>query len=392
MKLRGVTIVHSSTTETVRLPDGEGGNNMVVHPVARSKLPLKRKVRDKQRRKRGESRKSQKTSEETQQQQQQQRKVRKKSTEKAKGKVKKAVIDYSAEQKSSAKTLDEDPFGKVRNWLLNSHIDRTAMRKSKSSPAGFPPTEHRNSSQAQPTQPAKKFTQPTSSGKEQMKLQVTYKPPFKFSVKLRKPTQVATRVVKEINSKVNKRPRAAILVKERKSRGGRHRKSQREDSKESVTDPQVVGECSKTSDTENAAAKPADTVDSEPGPSTAEEPVYENADAARLSTASNNLAESVDLLRMTSVECRSDTQLPLVPEDCNKMTRGRSFTCASELDKRKQKEQLKKEQKKYRRSEDLMRFPSSSEPSQTTQTDSNLHTVPSDLEGLLSQTDLLSDA
>ena len=48
LKLKSVTIIHSSTTETVRLPpEGEGGQ-VTVHPAAvRSKLPLKRKVHEK---------------------------------------------------------------------------------------------------------------------------------------------------------------------------------------------------------------------------------------------------------------------------------------------------------------------------------------------------------
>lgn len=47
MKLKSITIIHSSTTETVRLPpEGEAG--LTVHPPAvRTKLPLHRKVREK---------------------------------------------------------------------------------------------------------------------------------------------------------------------------------------------------------------------------------------------------------------------------------------------------------------------------------------------------------
>ncbi|XP_048507468.1 disintegrin and metalloproteinase domain-containing protein 10-like [Athalia rosae] len=52
LKLKSVTIIHSSTTETVRLPpEGQGG--VTVHPPAvRAKLPLSRKVREKRRRRR----------------------------------------------------------------------------------------------------------------------------------------------------------------------------------------------------------------------------------------------------------------------------------------------------------------------------------------------------
>ncbi|XP_043266716.1 disintegrin and metalloproteinase domain-containing protein 10-like isoform X2 [Venturia canescens] len=49
LKLKSVTIIHSSTTETVRLPP-EGTEGVTVHPPAvRAKLPLSRKVREKRR-------------------------------------------------------------------------------------------------------------------------------------------------------------------------------------------------------------------------------------------------------------------------------------------------------------------------------------------------------
>lgn len=49
-KLKSITIIHSSTTETVRLPP-EGTGGVTVHPPAvRAKLPLSRKVREKRHR------------------------------------------------------------------------------------------------------------------------------------------------------------------------------------------------------------------------------------------------------------------------------------------------------------------------------------------------------
>ena len=46
-KLKPVTIMHSSKTETVRLPP-EGSEGVTVHPPAvREKLPLNKKVREK---------------------------------------------------------------------------------------------------------------------------------------------------------------------------------------------------------------------------------------------------------------------------------------------------------------------------------------------------------
>ncbi|KAK0183166.1 hypothetical protein PV327_001233 [Microctonus hyperodae] len=48
-KLKSVTIIHSSTTETVRLPT-EGAEGVTIHPPAvRAKLPLNQKVREKRR-------------------------------------------------------------------------------------------------------------------------------------------------------------------------------------------------------------------------------------------------------------------------------------------------------------------------------------------------------
>lgn len=62
-KLLAVTIIHSSTTETVRLPgEGPGGGAAaaqptIVHPAAARKLPFKRRVRlDRRRRKDGQGR------------------------------------------------------------------------------------------------------------------------------------------------------------------------------------------------------------------------------------------------------------------------------------------------------------------------------------------------
>ncbi|KAK9504096.1 hypothetical protein O3M35_010513 [Rhynocoris fuscipes] len=256
LKLKGMTIIHSSTTETVRLPNDGDGANVVVHPAVRSKVPLKRRVRETRRRAK-DAKKSKRV-----------------STEEKKSN-KNEVIDYSAAQDSNpaTKTPEEDPLGKVRNWLLNSHIDRTMVRKSKSSPAGFLPTE----TQRSPTKVVPKPTRRHVESKEQVKLQVMYKPPFKFSVKLRKPTQVATSVVKEINSKVRTRPRTAVVVQER--RRNQNRKSR--DIKKNTGEARLSTELDK------------------------------NIEKQLLTTNKN-----VDLLRMTSVECKANTQLPLSPEKC----------------------------------------------------------------------------
>lgn len=255
LKLKGMTIIHSSTTETVRLP-AEGGEGVTVHPAVRSKVPLKRRVRETRRRKGSSPRKQQP----------------KGQHKKRKGEV----IDYSGE----AKSPEEDPLGKVRAWLLNSHMERrSGVRKSKSSPAGFPaaPAATTAPQPAAATTIANNTKRPPP-GKEQVKLHVMYRPPFKLSVKLKKPTQVATTVVKELKVRA---PRAAIVIQERKRR--KRGKGKKE------------GEGSKGVDVERLVS--------------VEQPVYANVGAP-------NLAPGQDLLRMSSVEAKSTTQTPLSPEKC----------------------------------------------------------------------------
>ncbi|KAL1140356.1 hypothetical protein AAG570_000288 [Ranatra chinensis] len=256
LKLKAITIIHSSTTETVRLPaDGEGNNTVVVHPGVSSKLPLKKKVRGGAGATKREVTKHKKSS-------------RKKNNKKNE------IIDYSrTQEKPSSKTPDEDPLGKVRNWLLNSHIDRTIVRKSKSSPAGFLPTSTSTVEQRVVVPASSSVPKRTpSSSKEQVKLQVMYKPPFKFSVKLKKPAQVATSVVKEINSKV-RRPRTAMLVRQ-------HKRNQKRKS--------------------NAPNEARKEKENEQLP---KEPLYQNT------------GEAVqDLLRMSSVDVQSTKQQPLLEE------------------------------------------------------------------------------
>ena len=48
-KLKSVTIIHSATTETVRLP--EDNNGVIVHTAVRTKVPLKQKVRGERKKK-----------------------------------------------------------------------------------------------------------------------------------------------------------------------------------------------------------------------------------------------------------------------------------------------------------------------------------------------------
>ncbi|XP_017780952.1 PREDICTED: disintegrin and metalloproteinase domain-containing protein 10-like [Nicrophorus vespilloides] len=272
VKLKTVTIMHSQTTEAVRLPEGDGGGggNVTVHPAVRSKVPLKRKVRDgKLRKKRkgkevtnnnnnnvnnspNKSKKKKRVSaavgaEETrkklgdtaavieippskvkklQQQQQQQQPV---VSGNRKKKKKKEVIDYSGAQQdgaegkkgllgaevvhgSSSMSPEADPVGKVQNWLMKSQHGG-ALPKSKSTPAGLVTgvrsSPHKravsNVKQSRATDKSKSHSVGNiSAEREKVRLQVVYKPPFKFSVKLRKPDKSV--VV------VSKKPEATVVA------------------------------------------------------------------------------------------------------------------------------------------------------------------------------------
>lgn len=127
----------------------------------------------------------------------------------AKRKNKKEVIDYSATQKDREQgavstvpvVVEADSLGKVQNWLLSS--PQPAMIKSKSTPIGL--TDRTFASGSKTTNISKaikgrydkvnsKSVNNLAQGeKEKVRLQVIYKPPFKFSLKLCKGDK--TRVV-----------------------------------------------------------------------------------------------------------------------------------------------------------------------------------------------------
>ncbi|XP_076759486.1 disintegrin and metalloproteinase domain-containing protein 10 isoform X1 [Xylocopa sonorina] len=257
LKLKSVTIIHSSTTETVRLPP-EGTEGVTVHPPAvRAKLPLSRKVREKRRhRKHKDSHgnavdKSTKDASKKKKQPQSQTKrtsanaaedyARKRSGNATTGVVqdnkrkktvssrdkitsngnavsnvdndkrkrkkqhKKEVIDYSAMQTEKDSEPNTDTASKVRSWLLASSQCRpetgrgntNGLPKSKSTPVGLTSAGTRLPASRQPVSrrpvESRETKIPASSGirKERAKLQVVYKPPFKFTVKLRKSDKVA---------------------------------------------------------------------------------------------------------------------------------------------------------------------------------------------------------
>lgn len=231
MKLKTVTIIHSATTETVRLPD-DGNNGVIVHTALRTKVPLKKKVR-------GERKKNQQKSSSTPVQKesnaaansatrkptlnvanrqivlkesprkvlhQNNKKKRSQNGEgdeqsqqvpkaprRTKGSLKsKEIIDYSNPQQHL------NTFGKVQKWLLESpivasatsqfeHVSKTPtttmMNKSQSNPENLTNPQHKQ----QHRSPINTSSKPKMKAmNNKMRLQVVFKPPFKFSLKLSK--------------------------------------------------------------------------------------------------------------------------------------------------------------------------------------------------------------
>lgn len=306
LKLKSVTIIHSSTTETVRLPP-EGTEGVTVHPPAvRAKLPLSRKVREKRRHRKHKepshgaeksgckdmSKKKKKKKQQQQQQSQAQTSkrivsanagedlVRKRSADAATGMVQeskrkktfpagsradkqsssavvignsdkddkrkrkkqhksKEVIDYSAIQAEKETEPNADPKSKVRSWLLASSQCRpetgrgngaACLPKSKSTPVGLtgaggrlgPAGATRQAGSRRNPIESKEASKANSGGnsqgarKERAKLQVVYKPPFRFSVKLRKTDKVAQVVTGPNATHANGRPklpRTGVLLR-----------------------------------------------------------------------------------------------------------------------------------------------------------------------------------
>jgi disintegrin and metalloproteinase domain-containing protein 10 len=98
---------------------------------------------------------------------------------------------------------DSDPVGKVRNWLLNSQspVDSALLPKSKSTPVGLtgsaespvngmraPAVMHHSKSEKPKSRSTGNLQGANKNGgeKEKLRLQVVYRPPFKFSLKLHK--------------------------------------------------------------------------------------------------------------------------------------------------------------------------------------------------------------
>ncbi|XP_076258689.1 disintegrin and metalloproteinase domain-containing protein 10-like [Rhynchophorus ferrugineus] len=261
LKLKSITIMHKQTTEAVRLPDNQDG--VIIHQGVRTKVPLKKRVRDgkikKKPRKSGGKINNKSNSANTNNNNKDtsnnlnspkknspRKKKRmsavvgieennrkkdllevphskvKKLPNKTKKKKKKEIIDYSSIQpdidgKNDTSpvvhnTMEEestDPVGKVHHWLKNQYN----LPKSKSTPVGLTTGRglHKKAPQ-RATRPEKKSRSVANipGEKDKVRVQVVYKPPFKFSLKLRKPEKNQTSVVIEPVKKSNARP--AILV------------------------------------------------------------------------------------------------------------------------------------------------------------------------------------
>ncbi|RLU25860.1 hypothetical protein DMN91_002021 [Ooceraea biroi] len=291
LKLKSVTIIHSSTTETVRLPP-EGAEGVTVHPPAvRAKLPLSRKVREKRRhRKYKDGAHADKSNNKKKQQSQQtkrpsgqaddfarkrpaetltaavQENKRKKTAstrDKGQGNIgnnnlvggssgdndkrkrkkqhRKEVIDYSAIQTEKEPEPNADPKSKVRSWLLASSQCRSetssartnvsGLPKSKSTPVGLTASggalgsrtlvsrQQALTSVRRTLAEAGRGELKSSPGtrKERARLQVVYKPPFRFSVKLRKSDKVAqapaTTNHTNASGRTAKLPRTGVLLR-----------------------------------------------------------------------------------------------------------------------------------------------------------------------------------
>lgn len=272
LKLKTVTIIHSATTETVRLPDDNNGVNIwdesasrstllnkfsslnsqvIVHTAIRTKVPLKKKVRGERSKTKHQHSKEivqsnsatnalatqtvaplSKVTKRPQTTDSPRKLLKKKKkrasadespakkevdvvpvkpTRKLKKKSKhKEIIDYSNTEHANNHT---NTFGKVQKWLLESPIVSSAasqiehssritniMSKSQSTPEHLVLNQRAQSN-------SKVKTKSVGNLNEKVRLQVVYKPPFKFSLKLSKnENSVKTNVVSGGSvMKVNKR-------------------------------------------------------------------------------------------------------------------------------------------------------------------------------------------
>jgi len=154
----------------------------------------------------------------------------------------KEVIDYSAIQADKEPETNADPKSKVRSWLLASSQCRpetsartnvNGMPKSKSTPVGLTasggavgsrvPVSRQQALTSTRVRPGVEIGRAelknslnSLARKERARLQVVYKPPFRFSVKLRKSDKVAqapATAVNHTNANRTKLPRTGVLLR-----------------------------------------------------------------------------------------------------------------------------------------------------------------------------------
>lgn len=154
----------------------------------------------------------------------------------------KEVIDYSAIQAEKEPEPNADPKSKVRSWLLASsqcrpetsaRTNASGLPKSKSTPVGLTSggglgsrvlmsrqqvlTSVRRTGLPEAARGELKSSPGTIARKERARLQVVYKPPFRFSVKLRKSDKVAqapaTANHTNANGRTAKLPRTGVLLR-----------------------------------------------------------------------------------------------------------------------------------------------------------------------------------
>ncbi|EAT43688.1 AAEL004881-PA [Aedes aegypti] len=325
LKLKTVTIIHSATTETVRLP--EDNNGVIVHTAVRTKVPLRKKVRGERSKSKtgplppGQSvpkqllatangpggavtttaaaaagnstavlpssskdrfhlsrsstsnpatvvikqvkrhvgkttttttiaggnsdspkkliKKKKKRSNATPGNPSDESPVKEPITKQKKKKTKskhKEVIDYSSRTDAHSHS---NTFGKVHRWLLESPIVTNAtnqfehaskvtniMNKSQSTPEHLTTATANAISQQQPRSPKKTRVKTKSVGNinEKVRLQVVYKPPFKFSLKLSKndpsvKTHVVAGPVSKRKGRMVDRKRVAAAIQSEVPRG-----------------------------------------------------------------------------------------------------------------------------------------------------------------------------
>ncbi|KAI9584735.1 hypothetical protein GQX74_006630 [Glossina fuscipes] len=283
LKLKSVTIIHSATTETVRLP--EDNNGVIVHTAVRTKVPFKKKVRGERNansnnngsssnnnnnnngnkskfavvsgsknplkfhnnhirgvtkmktaasigvtgamtgsggstgndiKKATRNKKKRATAQNIvnpllgQTDKPAQTESGGKTKSKKLKKSSKEIIDYSSTRGGGSSGLDmgvnhTNTFGKVQKWLLESPIVAQPLSHIEHSSK-----VHKVISKSQSTPERLVQKTPTKSkstgnlNNEKVKLQVVYKPPFKFALRLSKNTKIKTHIIGNPASNTNK--------------------------------------------------------------------------------------------------------------------------------------------------------------------------------------------